>query len=265
MFPGFRYFITLVLFTCFILPVSSQDNSSSGYLYHMNQFNDLGRNVPKYKRKIKLRLEAGLVFGYYNPDAHYTNNSQALGGYELGLKIETPPVYKSSFITGCELFNQSLSFNSYYFAKGYSFLYNPSEEIYNHSINFTELHFPFEYKISFSPENKKVSTWYVLIGWVYRFLLNDNTLVTNNNTGNFVFEGQNNLLFKYPLFSNSASSAIAIAFGWQRNFLKNGDAIFVELAYDYGLSPIIYTGNDQGSNYIEFTDNTLSLKIGMRL
>jgi hypothetical protein len=227
-------------------------------------FTQLETNAPKPKRNFKTRLEGGLAFGFYNNDPHYTNSTRSKVGFELGVKEEIPFINNSSILVGLNLYTSGLSFNSYYFDKGYSVLYIPSEEIYNHNIRFTELHFPVEYKGSFSPETVKDKTMYFLIGWVYRLMVSNSTSVTNATNGDFVFDGTDDLTYKYNLFTKTGSSIIEIGLGYQHNKVENGKALFAELTFDYGISPVNYSGNTEGSNNINFNLNTLSLKIGGR-
>jgi hypothetical protein len=235
------------------------------YLFHLNPFAQVKPQINTNKRRPKTRVDFGLVFGLYNNDVHYTNTTQSKSGYTIGVKEEFPVQRKAAIILGADFYKTGVTFNSYFFAKGYSFLYTPADEIYNHTLSIDEFQFPVEYKFSFSPETKNIRTFYGLIGWVYRLLVYDNAIVLNTNNGQFVYEGQNNLTYKYNLFTNQGSTAIELGLGYQRNGLQNGNAFFVEFNFRYGISPIIYTGNGMGSNFITFTMNTFTIKVGLRL
>jgi len=233
-------------------------------LFHQHKFNQVGAQTFPNKRAWKTRLDAGLVFGYYNFDPHYTNAAQRSGGYTLGAKEEIPILRSGSFLIGFDYVSEGASFNSYFFAPGYSVFYSPAEEIYTHTLTIEEFHFPVEYKFPFTPETR-LRTFYGLIGWDYRLLIYDNVTVVNSQNGNFIFEGQNNLNCLYHIFSNQGSAMIVFALGYQRNFPAHGNAWFIEFNYRYGVSPIIYTGNNMGSNNVQFTLNTLSLKVGIKI
>jgi|GEM_PF-997217 len=258
------YILALSTFisSCVLGQVSHRE---SLYLFHLNPFRQVRPNIPINKRPLKTRIDFGVVLGMYSNDPHYTNGTAAQGGYTIGVKEEIPVLMLSSILLGFDFYKQNLSFNSYYFAKGYSFLYIPSQEIYNHSIAIDEIHIPLEYKFSFGSEYRNRRTFYGLIGWVYRLLIYDNALVTSTENGAFIFEGQNNLTYKYHLFTPIGSSVIEAGLGYQRNVIKNGNAFFIELDYNYGISPLHYSGNGFGSNSIDFTLNTVAIKIGLRL
>ena len=247
--------LLLSLFTCMF-----------SYLHmHGQTFSQLEYKSPKKKKGLKTRLETGFAFGFYNSDPHYTNTTKSKIGFEFGAKEEIPIIYNSSIIIGANLYTGGVSFNSYYFDKGYSVFYFPSEEIYNHSIHFTEMHFPLEYKASFTPEKQKAHTLYGLVGWVYRLMLYNSTSVYNATNGNFVYDGTDALTYKYRLFTKTGSSIIEMGVGYQHNVFKNGNAFYLELTYDYGISPVIYSGNNEGSNNVNFNLNTVSLKLGWRI
>lgn len=237
----------------------------SGYFFHWHPFRQVKPNIPLNKRRPKTRFDFGMVFAFFKNDPHYTNSTQATGGYTVGVREEIPVFHFSSFMFGFDFYKEGLSFNSYYFSKGYSFLYDPSAQVYNHSISINEMYFPIEYKFSFTPETKNIRTFYGLIGWFYRLLIYDNALVTNTRDGSFVFEGQDNLNYKYNLFTQNGSAGMEAGFGYQRNLLKNGNAFFVEITFRYGISQLQYTGNNLGSNDITFSMNTLAIKLGIRL
>lgn len=256
--------LLVVLFTTIYTCASGQSKGSL-YLFHWNPFRQETPNIPLNKRRPKTRIEAGLVFGMLKNDPHYTNSSQVKSGYTIGVKEEIAVLRKSAILLGFDFYKQTLSFNSYFFAQGQSFLYDPKLEIYNHAISINEIHLPVEFKFSFKPESKNKRSFYGLFGWVYRLLIYDNALVTNTQTGKFIYEGQNNLTYNYSLFTNYGSSIIELGIGHQRNGLKNGNAFYWELDYKYGISPIHYTGNNLGSNDIIFILNTITLKVGIKI
>lgn len=260
-----KYSIPLVVIFAAIYTCASAQSKSSLYLFHWNPFRQVRPNIPNNKRRMKTRLECGLVFGLLKNDPHYTNSSKAKGGYTLGIKEEIPVLHTASIMIGIDFFKQGVSFNSYYFAPGYSVIYNPNEEIYHHDISINEIHIPVEYKFPFKPETKNVRTFYGMFGWAYRLMLYDNALVTNTQTGKFVFEGQNDLTYNYSLFTSTGSSIIELGLGYQRNGLRNGNAFYWELDYNYGISPINYNGNGFGSNNVNFTLGTIVIKVGLKI
>lgn len=233
-------------------------------LFHRREFQQVGGQDYSQGRAWKTRVDAGLALGYYNFDPHYTNGVQSHTGFTFGVREEIPIMRTASLMVGLDYENQGASFNSYYFAKGYSFLYNPSDELYNHNLSIGSFDIPIEYRFPLTSEAQKRSLYGVL-GVDYRLFIYTNTVVTNSVSGTFVYEGQNNLQSKYVLLSNQGCPMIELALGYQRNFPGHQNSFFVEINYRYGLSPVIYTGNNMGSNYIQFTMNTLDIRVGIKI
>ena len=259
-----KYSIIFLLVLTVLGHRSYGQSAQSMYLFHLNPFQQVTPQIPTNKRHLKTRLDLGLVLAFYNNDPHYTNSTQSTGAYTFGAREEIPILRKASILFGFDFIGEGFTFNSYYFWPGYSFLYD-GNEIYKHTLSIDEFQFPLEWKSSFTPETKNVRTLYFVVGYIYRYVVYDNAIITNNNNGRFVYEGQNNLSFKYPDFTYQGSSIIELGLGYQRNTFKNGNSFFIELDYKYGLSPFIYTGNTLGSNFVLFTLDTFSIKLGFRL
>ncbi len=248
----------------FIFNLSLLHGQGIPSIFHRHNFDQVGPSDFSSSRGCRTRVDLGLAFGYYKFDPHYTNATQATAGFTIGVKEEFPIMWNDALILGFDYVSEGASFNSYYFANGYSFLYIPSEEIYNHNLSIGLLHIPIEFKFPITSEAQKRSL-YGLIGLDYRLFIYSNVMITNTQTGTFVYEGQNNLQCKYYLFTNQGCPMIELAFGYQRNFPGHLTSFFVEFNYRYGLSPVIYTGNNMGSNDIQFSMNSLDIKVGVKL
>lgn len=256
--------LAAALIVCFANIGMAQHSSASRYLFHLNPFRQVQPASPQQGRRTKVRLDLGAVFGFYKNDPHYTTGTQGNGAYTLGLKAEIPVLRNAAVLTGADFIKEGFNFDSYFFAKGYSFLYN-GDFFYNHRIDIDELQVPLEYKINFSPETRNIKTFYATLGWMFRYIFYNNAIVTDNRNGKFVWEGQNDVTSVFHLFSPYGSSIIEAALGYQHNTLRSGNAFFFEVEYKYGISPLVYTGNNEGSNNIQFRLNTLSFKLGLRL
>ena len=239
--------------------------TSTPAVYHNNTAGSPRTNAPSRGRHTKVRMNFGFMLKqFYNTDPHYTSNTTGNGGYDFGLKLEIPALRNSSILVGAEFIKHSFTFNSYYFAPGYSFLYD-GNLIYNHAISYDEVQIPIEYKFPFKNEIKNIKTFYGVLGWIYRISAYNNVLVTNTQKGSFVWEGQDDISPVYPFLFSQGSTALELGIGFQHNTLRSGNAWFIEIDYKYGFSPLLYTGNTMGSNSVQFTLNTLAFKIGMKL
>ncbi len=233
-------------------------------IFHRHRFNQVQGQDYSQGRAWKTRVDLGLAMGFYHFDPHYTNAAQGLTGFTFGAREEVPVMRTASLMFGLDYESLGASLNSYFFAKGYSFLYIPAEEIYNHNLSIGSFHIPLEFRFPLTSEAQKRSL-YGLVGLDYRLFIYTNAMVTNSSNGAFVFEGQNNLSCKYPLFTNQGCPMVELALGYQRNFPGHQNSFFVEFNYRYGLSPVIYTGNNMGSNNIQFTMNTLTIRVGLKI
>lgn len=242
-----------------------QSQASDSYLYHDN-----GIGSPKvfqeYKnRPWKTSIDAGLVFafaGISGITSNYAGSISASTGYTFGL-IEEIPVQRSNYIdVGVEILGEGVSFNSYYFAPGASFLYDGTEP-YLHSISMNEIQVPILYKFPLGPTDRKLRSLFMTLGAKFRYISYTNTTVTNDSTGALKWEGEKDVTALYKIFSPFGSSILEASIGYQRNTLKKKRrGWYMSLEYNYGLSPLVYSGNGEGSNYLIFHLNTLIFKIG---
>jgi hypothetical protein len=257
---------TLLLGATLLLPLGVWGQSKSEtYLFHFLPFKDEHPAEAPHGRVVKVRLDFGLCSQLIKTDPNYTIGTTGGGSYTIGLKLDIPILRNDAIITGFEFVRGSFNFDSYFFAKGYSFLYD-SNKIYNADIDFDELQIPIEYKFNFSSETRNIKTFYCTVGWMLRYIFYDNTYVTNvDGTANsFVYEGQNAIQSAFPLFTKNCSGIIEAGLGYQHNTLKSGNAWFFEIQFKYGTSPLIYTGNNAGSNYVQYTLSTFSYQLGWR-
>jgi len=242
---------------------SKQDKSD--YLYHKEFVPSPKVFQEVKKRPCKTSIDAGLVFGFAGSTgytANYINGLSASTGYTFGL-IEEIPFQKRNYVeVGVEILQDGISFNSYYFAPGYSFLYN-GEESYFHTISMNEIQVPVLYKFFLGPGDRKYRSIYMTFGAKFRYISYTNSTVTNDSTGNFVGEWQKDVTSLRHLFSAFGSPIFEISLGYQRNTRKKiKRGWYMNFEYDYGLSSLVYSGNLVGSNYVVFHLNTLIFKIG---
>jgi len=217
------------------------------------------------KRPWKTSIEAGLVFGLASPaiyTVHYVSGMSASTGYTLGLMEEIPFQTHSYVDIGVELLGYGISFNSYFFEPGYSFLYNGDFK-YNHSISMNEIQVPLLYKFLLGPRDHKNRSLYATLGAKFRYISYSYTTITDNTTGDLVWSGLRDVTSRNKLFSPFGSSILEASIGYQRDTKKKRiRGWYMNLEYDYGFSPFVYSGDKEGSNYILFHYNTLIFKIG---
>ncbi|HTA27486.1 MAG TPA: hypothetical protein VK809_06850 [Bacteroidia bacterium] len=257
----------LGLFILFIALVNSEgfSQSSSAFYYHEGGVPSPHPYQEPTGRPFKMSIDAGLVFGFASVSGIYTHYASGIStsmGYTFGL-IEEIPIQKRSYIeAGIEILEDQVKFNSYFFVPGASFLYD-NNLVYFHDIVMNEIQVPVLYKFPLSPTDRKNRSIYATFGAKFRFISYSNSSVTNDSNGYLVYQGQKDVSFLYKLFSPFGSPIFEASIGYQRNTKKKRKrGWYMNLEYNYGLSPLVYTGNRSGSNDVVFRLNTLIFKIG---
>ena len=263
--PGRKVLGLLILFNFLLAGRSFCQNDNPKYLYHEDAVKTPGLFEEYHDRPWKTSIDAGIVFGFASVNgisANYVSGVSAKVGYTFGL-IEEIPFQRHTYLdVGIEILEDGVSFNSYYFAQGASFLYDRVEP-YTHDIVMNEIQVPVIYKFQLGPIDRKQRSIYMTLGAKFRYISYTNSTVTNDSTGYLVWEGQKDVTSLYKLFSPFGNSVAEASIGYQRNTMKRKKrGWYMNLEYNYGLSPLEYSGNRAGSNYIVFHLNMLIFKIG---
>jgi len=261
--PVRKIFVSVILL-CILIPGKEYCQTPSSY-HQGVAASPRGYSANIGTRPFKTSIDAGLVLGAAGTtgiSSNYVNGISNKLGYTFGL-IEEIPVQSTAYIdVGIEILEEGLSFNSYFFAPGYSSTYN-GDEIYNHDIVMNEIQVPVLYKFQLGPPDRKLRSLYMTLGLKLRYITYTNSTVTSDSTGYLVWEGQKDLTFYRKLFSPFAGSLFEMSLGYQRNTkAKRKRGWYMELEYNYGFSPLVYSGNKDGSNNIVFRLNSLMFKIG---
>lgn len=216
-------------------------------------------------RPCKTSIDAGLVFGFAKatfPTSNYVSGMSASVGYSFGA-IEEIPVEKRCYLeVGIEILETQVSFNSYFFSPGYSILYN-GVEIYNHDLVMDEIQVPLLFKTPIGVADRKNRSFFMTFGTKFRYISYTNSTVTSDQTGYLIWDEEKDVTSFFHLLSPFGSPIVELSLGYQRNTLKKRKrGWYMSLEYNYGLSPLVYSGNKEGSNYVVFHLNTLLFKIG---
>lgn len=256
-------FLLAGMLILFAYDMNAQSKSES-YLFHLNPFRNEQSGGQQAERRVKVLLDFGLTSQFLTNDPHYTSGIKGDGAYTLGVRLSIPIQHNADIVTGIDFLHENFDFNSYFFYPGYSFLYN-GDLNYNHLILMDEFQIPVLYKINFGSESRNAKNLYMTLGWIFRYIDYNNATVSEISNGGFVWEGQNDIKFALPFLTQYSSGAIEASLGYQHNTLRNGNGWFFEIEYRYGVSPFVYSGNENGSNNVQFTLNTLSFKLGIRI
>jgi hypothetical protein len=230
-----------------------------------------------HRTKIKNRLSLGPVASYYQNHPEHTANTAAQAGFSASYKCEFLLDRKTSLMIGLDYLSQGLTFSGYYSAPGSTYLFDRTFA-YTHDIRFQEMELPIIVKQALNVEKDHFYTPYVLGGVGFRYIFSSYYVITNDSTGNEMYDGKGNLSFEHQVatqivnsvFKNSQQTItkgfnafFQIGLGDQYNFRGSGKNMFFEITYKYGISRLHYQGY-QNSNDLNIKDANLTFSIGLR-
>ena len=144
-------------------------------------FASLNAQDPANYRKgaIKSRLSLGPVISFYKNHPQHTINTKAKAGFCASYKSEILLGRKINFMFGLEFFHQGLTFQGYYSAPGYTYLFDKTFA-YTHEISIQEFQLPIGFKKAFNFEQDNLYTPYFFGGVGGRYLFSSYYVITND-------------------------------------------------------------------------------------
>lgn len=224
--------------------------------------NSLAQDVAPGPPRKPIRMYASILAPVYAYDPGTCGNVKTAFSFNLGLK-KTITVFNSDFDIGLEYVNQSLTLDSYFFANGYSVIYDKNF-LFEHDLNINELELPILFRKTFGKETRSKVTTYLNIGWALRYFAYSSTSIQDLNTGIQVYEGKTNIKFEYPFISDRLGNLYQAALGMQFNNIRTRKALFIEMSFKLALSRIEYTGINN-SNDLLIRDCSINFTIGKKL
>ena len=249
-----KIFSNKIFYLLLFVPIFFYTNQSFSQDYKVNTI------------RLQTRLYLSPVLSFFKTDPDY---SQQYLGYTsprlgLGASIREEILFHPglSASVGISYLHHNLYFESYYFEKGYSSIYDKRYNTY-HIVKINELQLPLLLNFSF-PVGGQVHPQliYVDAGWVYRYFVSSSSNITLKD-GKELWAGNTHLKMEYPLFNNKGGSMLQAGLGYEHDHRKNGKAIFFEINYKYGLSRFLYTGNGT-SNDLLIGNSFFALVIGYK-
>lgn len=213
--------------------------------------------------ELKKRFAIAPVLSFYQNNSDYTANTKSSPGFNIRAEEEILFRTNLSILAGIEYVRQGMTFNSYYFERGYSVIYDKNFN-YEHTLSTNELQIPLLVKQSFSSEKDNKNTFYFVAGWALHYMLYAHASILSDVTQHQIWKGQTNLAVQYPLFGKVAGSLLETGLGFQHNNRLLQNAVFIDFIYKYNLTPFLYTGNGT-SNQLYFRNSSLSIAIGYKM
>jgi hypothetical protein len=187
------------------------------------------------ERRQYTRISAGPVLSFYLNNKNHTSGSRPRYAF-FALASRDIRIYKDfTFMPGLEYAYHGLSFNSYYLAPGYQYLYDGNFD-YRYRLDVHEARLNIGVKQVIGIETRNVITGYTACSYVLRYILASKLHVSSNLTGEEVFDDKTKLAFEHDLLRSNMASAVKFIAGAQRNFFKSQRALFFETSFTFSLS-----------------------------
>lgn len=218
----------------------------------------------KYEnRRYGFSYAGSLGYSFSKVDVRHSEKASSLLGLGGMFRFHVFVKQNVHLQFGLEILSQKCKFNTYYFADGYSLLYDRSFG-YTHRLRTYEMYIPVIARFGTNPqESAAPSAFYLLIGYAPKVFLGSTAIVTQNETGKDVWGGSSELTFE-NWFINEQMGNVLMAgigldkrMGWENKFLS------FELMYRYNLSRYIYRGN-YNTNELLIKNSCLTLQVGYR-
>lgn len=239
----FRFCIIVVSILLFKPTGKAQDSSPAG------------------KIRFNKRLYAGFVIPFYSNNPNHTTETTSNFSFNLGFK-ESFKIFENNFETGLEYIHHGLSFRTYYFAPGYSKLYDKTFP-FLHELSINELQLPIIFKQAWGKETKSKATSYFILGWAWRYLMYSSTSIQSINDGIQVYDGKTDITFEYPFPWAHFGSMLQGGLGLQFNNIQTQKSLFFEVIYKYGISRFYYNGNGN-TNSLFIKDSNITINAGYK-
>jgi hypothetical protein len=205
------------------------------------------------------KVTIGPAIGFYGNNNFHTSNTRPGAAFYGGVTEEVHIIDNLYASAGLEYQYSSMSFNSYYMAPGYQYLYNQKYD-YNYSLTMQEARVNVLMRLTSGTELTKPYTAYIEGGYVLRYLINTNMKVTSDFNNQVLFNGTTHADFAGTTLKNSFSSGLKVNAGIQHNFLRSHRAWYIQISYMQGLARfLVHESFTPASIYIK----TSYLQLGL--
>lgn len=193
---------------------------------------------------IKTRLSISPVLGFYSLNKNHAKGGKQKMSFSASFKAEIRLTkhYRDFLLVGVEYMYHGVNFNSYFFYSDSLRLYTPNRMHYTYNLTMHEIDFPILVKHSFEKESNSIFSKYIFAGYNFRWLAS-NQLTVDDAGAEVYTNSQEKVTFKSPTFNPKNSAFMTIGAGFQRNAPNKNKAVFAEVQFKYGLSPIYIQNN----------------------
>lgn len=231
------------------------------------QKTDGGSNIQSLRaiNFVKTRLSVSPVLGFYATNKKHATAGKQKMSFAVSTKAEIRLTkhYRDFLLVGAEYMQHGVNFNSYFFYPDSIQLYTANRLRYTYNATIHEFDFPILVKHSFDKESNSIFSKYIFAGYNFRWLAFSKLKVEDN--GAEIYTNNNeNITFKQPVFSKRNNSFITIGAGFQRNTPNKNKAVFAEIQFKYGLSPL-YINNSYSPSSLYINSHFLYITVGVKI
>ncbi len=223
-----------------------------------------------FRLKVRKRLSAFPLLSFYSGDSRFYSNLQPKQGYGAQLDLDIGNDRRGRFLTGIGFYSQSLAFNSYYFADGYSAIYDRNFA-YEHRVRINDIRIPVLLKYNFVTEEDYTNRVYVMFGLVLRQTFSGHAAVTDGTTGSELFNGSVDITSEHSMYGDKGGSMLRAGLGFENRIINIRHAVFLEVNYDYKLSryeyPLPQSGylvNGVPPAFFRFSNSSIAIAVGYK-
>ncbi|MBI3510743.1 MAG: hypothetical protein HY064_08765 [Bacteroidetes bacterium] len=203
------------------------------------------------------------IVSFFKTDPRHSDPAVPRIGFGGEFRIHFYPSKNAHVQFGLEVVSQSCSFNTYYFAPGYSTIYDRSFG-YTHTLRTMEMYLPIIGRLGLmSDESSARTIFFVMGGYSPKIFLSASSNVVQNSTGNGIWGGPTTLAFENHLLGTNINHVLMAGFGFEKRFGFSERFLTFESMFKYDLSRFIYTGKVD-TNTLFIKDMCISLQVGYR-
>ncbi len=217
-------------------------------------------------KKYGYSFAGGGVISFFKVDTRHSEKAHMLPGFSGIFRLEFYPVSNVHIHMGFELMTQACKFNTYYFAPGYSQLYDRSFG-YEHTLRTMELYLPITARVAFNPnESNEHSIFYLIGGYAPKIFINSSTNVVEKDNGKGIWGGSTELEYEHHFIGLQTGNVMIAGMGLDKRFGFTEKFLSYEIIFRYNLSRFIYKGRMgiENTNDLLIKNCCVNFQIGYR-
>jgi hypothetical protein len=203
------------------------------------------------------------IVSFFKVDERHSEKAIPRPGFGGMFRINFYPATSMHIQLGLEVLSQACSFNTYYFAPGYSTFYNRSFG-YTHTLRTMEMYIPLMARIGLTPgEASARNVFYITGGYSPKIFLAATTNITRNSDGAGVWGGGTGLKYENYFIGEQVGNVMMVGIGLDKRLGFEEKFLSFEAIFRYNLSRFIYYGRGD-TNELLIKNMCIGFYVGYR-